>query len=244
MGPVKIGVLGANGRVGRMILAEIAARPDLYVLGGAAGRGDDHTAVFAAAEVVIDFSVAGATVHHAALARETGRPLVSGVTGLSPEAEAALDRAASSAPILHAANMSLGVTLLAALVEQAAARLGPDDFDIEIFEAHHRRKVDAPSGTALLLGHAAAKGRSVELSRVLCEDREGARAPGVIGMQVFRGGDVVGEHTVFFAGMGERIELAHKATDRAIFARGALKAALWLRGRAPGRYTMRDVLEV
>lgn len=238
---VNIGVLGANGRMGRMLQQELAAGGAEAVLSAKAGRNDDKSAVFAATDAVIDFTTPDALAAHAALAAQYGRALVVGTTGLDTAAQGALAEAAKKAPILQAANMSVGVTMLLALVEDAAQRLGAD-FDIEIFEAHHRHKVDAPSGTALALGHAAAKGRGLDFDRAKTVSRDGARAAGTIGFSVFRGGDVVGEHTVTFAGAGERVELAHKATDRAIFARGAIRAALWLTRQKPGLYTMRDVL--
>ncbi len=238
---VNIGILGAHGRMGRMLQQELDAGGAAAVLAGIAGRNDDKDALFAATEAVIDFTAPDALVGHAALAARYGRALVVGTTGLDMAAQKALEAAAQKAPILQAANMSVGVTMLLALVEDAAARLGPG-FDIEIFEAHHRHKVDAPSGTALALGRAAAQGRGLDFEKARTVAREGTRADDAIGFSVFRGGDVVGEHTVTFAGAGERIELAHKATDRAIFARGAVRAALWLTRQKPGLYSMRDVL--
>lgn len=238
---VNIGVLGANGRMGRMLQQALAAGGAEAILSAAAGRNDDKEAVFSKADAVIDFTTPDALAAHAELAARHGRPLVVGTTGLDAAAQAALAAAAEKAPILQAANMSVGVTMLLALVEDAAKRLGAD-FDIEIFEAHHRHKVDAPSGTALALGRAAAKGRGLDFDAAKTVDREGVRASDTIGFSVFRGGDVVGEHTVTFAGAGERVELVHKATDRAIFARGAIRAALWLTRQKPGLYTMRDVL--
>jgi 4-hydroxy-tetrahydrodipicolinate reductase len=169
---------------------------------------------------------------------------VVGTTGLKPEHEAALDEAAAKVAVVQAANMSVGVNLMLGLARQVAAILD-DGFDIEIVEMHHRHKVDAPSGTALALGKAAAAGRGVALDDVAVRARDGMIGPrpkGQIGFATLRGGDVVGEHTVVFAGEGERIELTHKASSRAIFARGAVRAALWTQGRPPGRYSMRDVL--
>ncbi len=236
---MKIGIIGAKGRMGQMLRQELAA--GAAELGATAGRDDDKAPVFINSDVIIDFTTNAAARDHAAMAVQHRKPLVVGTTGLDADAQAALQAAAAVVPILYAANMSVGVTLFLSLVEQAAAKLGPD-FDIEIFEAHHRHKVDAPSGTALALGHAAAQGRGVKLKDVMVLARDGARKLGAIGMSVFRGGDIVGEHTVTFAGTGERVELTHKATDRAIFARGAIKAALWLKNQKPGLYSMRDVL--
>lgn len=243
---MKIGILGAGGRMGKMIAKEISAGGYLATLGPTPKRGDDLHSAFKACDVMIDFTAADAVVEHAALSHQHGTALVVGTTGLNEKDHAALKTAAQKAPVLHAANMSLGVNLLLSLVEQAAEKLS-HEFDIEIFEAHHRDKKDAPSGTALALGHAAAKGRKVKLEDALVPARHGligGRVPGSIGMSVFRGGDVVGDHTVTFAGPGERLELTHKASDRNLFAKGAIKAALWLHGKKPGLYTMRDVLGV
>lgn len=264
---MKIGIVGCAGRMGRMLLKQVletegcelvggTERPgspnlgaDLGSLAGQAplGRvvGDDAKALFEAADVVIDFTAPAATRMHAKLAVETGTGLVVGTTGLSAEDLAEIRTAAEAAPIMQSFNMSMGVTLLADLVQRAAAALGPD-FDIEIVEMHHKHKVDAPSGTAILLGEAAAAGRGVELDAVSQRGRDGftgERRKGDIGFAALRGGDVVGEHTVYLAGAGERLELTHRATARAIFAVGAVRAALWLENREPGRlYTMKDVL--
>ncbi|MBO6783158.1 MAG: 4-hydroxy-tetrahydrodipicolinate reductase, partial [Alphaproteobacteria bacterium] len=181
---------------------------------------------------------------HAALAGEHGCALVAGTTGLEESHRAALQSASEQVPVVWASNMSSGVNLLFALTRQVARALDPD-FDIEIVEMHHRHKIDAPSGTALSLGEAAAAGRGVDFDAEKLLSREGItgeRGRGRIGFATLRGGDVVGEHTVVFAGAGERIELTHRATDRGIFARGAVRAALWTRGRAPGFYAMADVL--
>ena len=181
---------------------------------------------------------------HAALSGETGVALIVGTTGVEAQHMEALGRAAAKAAVVQAANMSVGVNLLLGLTEQVASALG-DDYDIEIAEMHHRYKVDAPSGTALALGAAAAKGRGVNLEDVSDRGRDGEAGPriaGDIGFSVLRGGDVAGDHTVIFAGPGERVELTHKAGSREIFARGAIRAALWTEGRAPGLYSMRDVL--
>jgi 4-hydroxy-tetrahydrodipicolinate reductase len=239
----KIGLLGASGRMGQMIAAEIGRMTDICTLAAAPLRGKSEDA-FTTSDVVIDFSAPESLEHHAALAYQHGRALVVGTTGLTDAHMAALETAAKKAPVLHAPNTSLGVTLLLSLVEQVAARLN-DEYDIEIFESHHRHKIDAPSGTALALGHAAATGRGVKLDDALVPARFGqigARAAGQIGMSVFRGGDVVGEHTVTFAGIGERLELTHKASDRSLFAKGAVRAALFLSDKPAGMYSMRDVL--
>jgi 4-hydroxy-tetrahydrodipicolinate reductase len=261
---IGIGIAGCGGRMGRALVAEAVAA-GLRLTGGTANApilrgadlglaagldplgiaiGHDAEALFAAADVVIDFTAPEATLCHAALAGRTGKALIIGTTGLSPDGTAAIEAAARTAPIVWSANMSLGVTLLLDLVEQTARRLGPD-YDIEILEMHHRLKRDAPSGTALGLGEAAARGRAVALDRAAVRSRDGATGPrpeGAIGFATLRGGDVVGDHSVIFAGPGERLELTHKAGDRRIYARGALRAALWAAGRAPGLYGMKDVL--
>lgn len=234
----RIGILGAMGRMGQAIAADAAAA-GADVIGLVDRDLGDLAGTAAAAEVLIDFSAPAALAGHLAAARAAGTPILVGTTGLAAEHHAAIDAAAHAIPVLQAANTSLGVNLLAALVEQAAARLGPD-WDIEIVEMHHRHKIDAPSGTALLLGDAAARGRGHRLDPVV--DRTGARVEGAIGFASLRGGSVAGDHMVVLAGEGERIELGHRAESRAIFARGALRAARWLVGRAPGRYTMADVL--
>lgn len=236
---MKIGILGAKGRMGRMIAEEISASNG--TIAAAVDAGDDTESAFKTCDVLIDFTCPTASVRHAALAAQFQKPLVIGTTGFSDVETAEIKAAATKAPILLSANMSLGVNLLLKMVEDAARRLGTD-FDIEIFEAHHKMKADAPSGTALALGRAAAIGRGVTLEKVMATDRNGKRKAGDIGFSVFRGGDVVGEHTVTFAAAGERIEFSHKATDREIFARGAIKAAQFLQKQKPGFYTMKDVL--
>jgi 4-hydroxy-tetrahydrodipicolinate reductase len=241
----RLGILGAGGRMGRAI-ADAAETAGVPVAGGVdrdgavfGGYADAH-ALAGACEVLIDFSVPDALGSHLAAAQAHGRALVVGTTGLSADDHAAIDAAAANIAILQAANTSLGVNLLAALVAQAAARLGPD-WDVEIVEMHHRHKLDAPSGTALLLGQAAARARGVALDTPNL-DRNGKREEGAIGFASLRGGSVAGDHIVVLAAEGERIELGHRAESRAIFARGALKAALWLAGKPAGRYTMADVL--
>ena len=263
---MKIGVVGCAGRMGQMLVREIAATAgctlaggtervggpalgkDLGVLAGLDPLGvtaiDDPVALFAEADAVIDFTSPDPTERHAALAAQSETVLVVGTTGLNPSQQAAIAAAATHTAIIQSPNMSLGVNLLLALVEQVAHTLG-DDFDIDILEMHHRRKVDAPSGTALGLGHAAAAGRGVKLEDVWQKVRDGhtgARPRGEIGFATLRGGDVVGEHVVLFAGDAERIELGHRATDRRIFAHRAVRAARWLAGRPAGLYGMRDVL--
>lgn len=262
-----IGIVGCAGRMGRMLIEEVLATEGLSLAGGTErsgsqwvgtdlgeliGRGrigtavgDDPRALFEAADAVIDFTAPAAVAVHAGLAAQTAKAYIVGTTGLDAAAEAALKEAALSAPVLWAPNMSVGVNLLFALVEQVAARLDAGTFDIEILEMHHRHKVDAPSGTALALGKAAARGRGVHLDDVWRKERDGitgARPSGEIGFATLRGGDVAGDHTVIFAADGERIELGHKASSRRIFARGALRAAAWACGRPVGLYSMKDVL--
>ena len=259
-------VTGASGRMGRMLVSLIAGddrvrlvgalvRPghdwigqDVGTAAGGAAVGvtvtDDPLPAFAQAQAVIDFTAPAATVGFAALAAQARAVHVIGTTGLSEADIARIDAAARHAVIVRAGNMSLGVNLLVGLTRKVAAALGTD-WDIEVIEAHHRRKVDAPSGTALMLGQAAAEGRGVSLRDVADRARDGetgARRVGDIGFAVVRGGDIVGEHDVVFAGDGERIVLRHIATDRAIFARGAIAAAIWGQNRRPGAYNMADVL--
>ena len=240
----RIGIFGAAGRMGQAISAIIAATPGCEA-GPAIDQGDDAT-VFTAdnCDVLIDFSAPVGLAEHLAIARRIGAPVVIGTTGLEAEHHALIDETAQHLALLQTGNTSLGVNLLAHLVREAAARLGRD-WDIEIVEMHHRHKVDAPSGTALLLGEAAATGREVVLADVADRGRDGitgARRPGDIGFAALRGGSVAGDHQVILATDGERIELGHRAETREIFARGAVKAALWLAGKAPGRYRMDDVL--
>lgn len=238
----RIGILGSHGRMGLAIAQAIPASG--ATLAGGADRGDDAQALAARSNVLVDFSHPSALAQHLAAARASGVPILIGTTGLKAEHHAAIDQAAAHIAVLQTGNTSLGVTLLAALVQEAAAKLG-SDWDIEILEMHHRHKLDAPSGTALLLGEAAAAGRGVAPADSFVEGRaglSGARAEDTIGFASLRGGSVVGDHSVVLAGEGERIELVHRADDRAIFARGAVSAALWLAARAPGRYSMREVL--
>ncbi|MBM3599956.1 MAG: 4-hydroxy-tetrahydrodipicolinate reductase [Alphaproteobacteria bacterium] len=263
---MKIGITGAAGRMGQMLTRQVtetkgaklhaaSEQPGSPSLGRDAGElaglgalqvkiGADPAALFAAAEAVIDFTAPAATLAHAGLAARHKRVLVIGTTGIDAAGAREIEAAAKSTAIVWAPNMSLGVNLLMALAEQVARALDPD-YDIEIVEMHHKHKVDAPSGTALGLGRAAAKGRGVPLDQVWVKSRDGhtgARQRGAIGFATLRGGDVVGDHTVVFAGEGERIELTHKAASRVIYARGAVRAALWAHGKPPGLYSMHDVL--
>jgi len=237
-----IGILGSAGRMGRAIADAIASHG--ATLAGGIDAGGDPVALTAKADVLVDFTVPGALASNLAAARTAGKPILIGTTGLGLAHHALIDEAARDIPVLQTGNTSLGITLLARLVREAAERLGPA-WDIEIVEMHHRAKVDAPSGTALLLGEAAAAGRNAALADLSVIGRAGLsgdRAEGTIGFASLRGGTVAGDHQVIFAGQGERIELGHRAEDRAIFAHGAITAALWLAGRAPGRYAMAEVL--
>jgi len=240
---IAIGILGARGRMGRAVAAALDGESRASLAGGA-DIGGDAAALAAKCDVLIDFSAPDALAANLEAATAAGVPIVIGTTGLAGGHEAAIAGAAGRIAVLQAANMSLGVNLLASLVREAAARLG-SDWDIEIVEMHHRHKVDAPSGTALLLGRAAAEGRGVDLDTVSERGRDGmtgARGAGRIGFASLRGGSVAGDHQVILAGEGERIELGHRAENRDIFARGAIEAALWLAGKPAGRYTMADVL--
>ncbi|KQT64212.1 MULTISPECIES: 4-hydroxy-tetrahydrodipicolinate reductase [unclassified Aureimonas] len=255
-------VMGAGGRMGRTLIAAIAETPGLRLKAaveraGSAALGtrvadgsiaitDDIEAALEGADGVIDFTAPAATVALAERVARLGLVHVIGTTGCTPEDDAAIAAAAAGgACIVKSGNMSLGVNLLAGLVKLAARALPGEAFDIEVLEMHHRHKVDAPSGTALLLGKAAAEGRGVSLENASVRVRDGhtgARPENTIGFATLRGGSVVGDHQVILAGDGERIELSHRAEDRSIFARGALRAALWARGREPGLYSMQDVL--
>lgn len=266
MADLKIGIVGCAGRMGLTLARQIHAtagcriaggteHPDNAALGkdlgGLAGLGDigldvgtDAPALFAQSDVVVDFTAPAATARHVALAAETGTAMVIGTTGLDAAQEAAVGGAAEAVAIVKAGNMSLGVNLLTRLVADVARAL-QEDFDVEVVEMHHRHKVDAPSGTALMLGRAVAEGRGQDHDAAAVFARHGhtgARPQGAIGYAALRGGNVVGEHTVIFAADDERIELTHRAGDRTIFARGAVRAALWTRGRPAGLYDMIDVL--
>jgi len=237
-----IGIIGSAGRMGQALAAVV---PDVGgTLVGGIDAGGDARPLAEKADVLVDFSAPSALETTLAAARAAGTPILIGTTGLSPVHHALIDAAASDIAVLQTGNVSLGVTLLAKLVREAAEKLGPD-WDIEIVEMHHRHKVDAPSGTALLLGEAAAAGRGTTLAESRVADRAGltgARSEGTIGFASLRGGSVAGDHQVIFAGTGERIEIGHRAEDRAIFAKGAITAAIWLVGKPAGRYTMGQVL--
>jgi 4-hydroxy-tetrahydrodipicolinate reductase len=288
--PLNVAIIGAAGRMGRALVRAACEIPDQLKLSGAVASTtstflrrdagelagvarldvpvtDDLAAALARADVVIDFSQPHATRSNLAVCRAARKPLLVGTTGFAAELNPLFDAAAAEIPLLVAPNTSIGVTLLIELTRLAAKAL-PPDFDIEIVEAHHRMKKDAPSGTALALGRAAAHGRglpddAVEAANVALTnaahagaddggavagigsswaDRSGERTPGAIGFAVVRGGDIVGDHTVLFAGTGEQVSLGHRATDRTVFARGAVRAALWLAPRSPGRYFMRDFI--
>lgn len=266
MTDMKLVVAGASGRMGRMLTRAVHGAPGVTLhaaleregssalgqdAGQLAGVGDlgvpitsDPLEAFVHADGLLDFTAPAATLAYAELAAQARLVHVVGTTGLSKDDLKKIDAAGRHTTIVRSGNMSLGVNLLAALVRRAAAALG-EEFDIEVLEMHHRNKVDAPSGTALLLGEAAAEGRGVDLDARSVRSRDGhtgARKPGDIGFATLRGGSVIGEHAVIFAAEGERVEFVHKADDRSLFAKGAVKAALWGRGRKPGVYSMMDVL--
>jgi 4-hydroxy-tetrahydrodipicolinate reductase len=237
-----IGIIGSDGRMGAALKAAIVEAA--VALSGGIDIGGDPIALARISDVLVDFSSPKALVGNLGAAVAAGKPILIGTTGLDEDHHRAIDDAARHIAVLQTGNTSLGVTLLARLVRDAAARLGPD-WDIEIAELHHRHKVDAPSGTALLLGEAAALGRAVPLARHSIRGRDGhtgARVPGTIGFASLRGGSAAGDHIVLIAGEGERIELTHRAENRSIFARGAIKAALWLKAMPAGRYGMDQVL--
>ena len=263
---MKIGIVGCAGRMGRMLISTVLETAGVDLVGGieqskseAIGSdlgylaskspiglhvGDDPNSLFEASDTIIDFTTPVATETYARLAQKTGKALVVGTTGLGEDTLTALREAGNNAVVIQAGNMSLGINLIVGLVEQVAGILGKD-YDIEIVEMHHKKKIDAPSGTALMLGEAAAKGRGIvgEKNSVMSRVGEtGVRPDGAIGYATIRGGDVIGDHSTIFAGPGERIELTHKATDRALFAKGAVHAAIWARNKAPGVYSMRNVL--
>lgn len=237
-----IGIIGSHGRMGQAIAALLAEGD--HALAGGADQGDDPAGLADRSEVLIDFSSPQALDANLHAAIGAGIPIVIGTTGLTERHHTAIDHAAHAVPVLQTGNTSLGVTLLAHLVREAAARLGPD-WDIEILDLHHRMKADAPSGTALLLGEAAAQARGIDLAEHSQRARDGetgARPEGAIGFASLRGGTVAGEHSVIFAGAEERLTLAHSAESRTIFARGAVRAAEWLLGKPAGRYGMEQVL--
>jgi 4-hydroxy-tetrahydrodipicolinate reductase len=268
MSKMKIAVTGAAGRMGRELIRAVHGRDDCVLAGAIEQRGsialgqdagllaglgrlsvpitDDALELFAKVDAVLDFTVPMASVEFAGLAANARIVHVLGSTGLGADDDRKIAAAARHATIIRSGNMSLGVNLLTALARKVAAALDAD-FDIEVLEMHHRHKIDAPSGTALMLGKAAAEGRGVDLDKVSVRVRDGhtgARRRGDIGFATLRGGSVVGEHSVIFAADGEVVELTHRATDRGIFARGAVKAALWGRGKGPGLFSMMDVLGI
>lgn len=254
--PLRIGIPGVTGRMGHL-LAEETLAAGAVIAGGTTRpssakplppgveRFPDLANLAAASDVIVDFTHADTTQSHAATVAAAGKPWVLGSSGLSGTDEAAVAGAARRIPVVYASNFSAGVTLVLALAERMAAALPADAYDAEIFEMHHRRKVDAPSGTAIGIGRAVAKGRSVALDDVIESGRHGhtgPRKPGAIGFATLRGGQVVGEHTLLFASGTEHIALTHRAFDRRTFATGAIRAALWVGSRPPGLYNMADVL--
>ena len=266
MAGTKMGVVGCGGRMGRMLVAEIAATEGCSVAGGSEAPGSGYVnqdigelagigrigvpigesaeKVIRGSDVVLEFTSPEATAEHAELAASLGTAMVIGTTGLGPQQGDRVREAARRIPVVWAPNMSLGVNVLLSVVEEVARRLGPD-WDIEIMEMHHRGKVDAPSGTALALGRAAAAGRGVDFEAVEQRARDGITGPrriGDIGFAALRGGDAIGDHHVIFAGAAERLELVHRATSRAIYAKGAIRAAGWVVGRPPGVYGLKEVL--
>jgi 4-hydroxy-tetrahydrodipicolinate reductase len=263
---MKIGVLGCAGRMGRILAAQVLINNGAELIGGTEAPGskyigcdisqlagydaadcvvgDDAYALFEVADTIIDFTVPSATAGHAKMAAETGTAIIVGTTGLTATQQDFIDQASKQVVVVQAANYSVGVNILLGLTEQAAGILG-EDYDIEIVEMHHRKKVDAPSGTALALGQAAAVGRGVDLENVSQRVRDGHTGPrktGDIGFATLRGGDIAGDHTIIFAGDGERVELTHRASNRTVFAAGAVRAALWTSTKLPGLYSMSDVL--
>lgn len=263
---MRIGITGCAGRMGRMLVETVLATDGVTLAGGTessnhaalgadvgtlAGTAptdlivtDDVAGLCGVSDVIIDFTAPAASARHAHLAAQSGVAFVCGTTGLNDSQKAELKTASGTVAVVFAANMSVGVNLLQGLTRRVATLLG-EDYDIEIVEMHHKHKADAPSGTALALGQAAADGRQIALDTASVRVRDGHTGPrvdGSIGFATLRGGDVVGEHTVIFAGPGERIELSHKAASRTIFANGAVRAAKWVAGRPAGLYSMRDVL--
>ena len=266
---MKLVVVGAAGRMGQALVRAIAQTEGVVLhaaverkavtqigmdAGEMAGAGklgipvtDDPLRAFARADGVLDFTTPAATVEFAGYAAQARIVHVIGTTGCSAEDDAKISAAARHAAIVKSGNFSLGINILAALIEKAAKALGPEDFDIEVLEMHHRHKVDAPSGTALLLGAAAANGRGIPLTGNSVRSREGhtgAREEGAIGFASLRGGSVVGDHSVIFAGQDEQISFTHHAVNRDMFARGAIRAALWAQHKKPGLYSMRDVMDL
>lgn len=265
---IKVSVIGAGGRMGRRILHLLAAEPDVEITGACEAPGNPELGADAgtlagsgeigvlltdnieeaseSAEVIIDFTTPPVTLKTAAYATQNGKSLVIGTTGFSPEQSGQLNSSIGNIACVMAPNMSVGVNVMFEITERLARVLG-DDYDIEIIEAHHKKKVDSPSGTALGLGRAAAKGAGRNFDKVAKFERHGVigeRSGPEIGIQTVRGGDIVGEHTVMFIGEGERIELTHRATSRDNFARGVVRAAKWIHGKPAGLYTMKDVLSL
>lgn len=240
----KIGIIGSAGRMGAALVDAIAAARQDYA--GGVDKGDDLAALVAASDILVDFSSPHALEDNLDACIAAGKPIVIGTTGLEERHHFLIDQAAQDIAVLQTGNTSMGVTVLAGLVRQAAEALG-DDWDIEIVEMHHRHKVDAPSGTAMLLGEAAAKGRGIALETHSERGRDGitgARAKGAIGFASLRGGSVAGDHMVILASDNERIEITHRAENRSIFASGAVKAAIWLVAQQTGRYDMNAVLGI
>ncbi len=263
---MKIGIVGCAGRMGQMLIKEVLIHPDCTLVGAVEAPGnpvlgqdpgvlvghdptrlaitDDASSLFAAADAVIDFTAPQVTLRHAQQAADSNTALVVGTTGFDDEGQARLQAFGEKTFIFQAANFSVGVNLLLGLSQQVASILG-NDYDAEILEMHHKHKVDAPSGTALALGRAVAKGRGVDLNQAAQRVRDGitgARTPGDIGFATLRGGAVIGDHTVMFAADGERIELTHKASDRSIYSSGAVRAALWSKNQGKGFYGMAEML--
>lgn len=264
---IKVAITGASGRMGRALTCAIAENPNAELIGALEQEGssavgsdsgllagcgengveisDNFASAFDGADVIIDFTIPQATLVFAEYASETGTAHIIGTTGFDDVQDSAIERASQKTPVMKSGNMSMGVITLSVLVERAARALDATDWDIEVLEMHHKHKIDAPSGTALLLGKSAADGRQVDLGEKSVRTRDGvtgAREDGSIGFATMRGGSVVGDHSVMFAGMGESITLTHRAEDRSVFARGAVKAALWTVKQSPGLYSMRDVL--
>jgi 4-hydroxy-tetrahydrodipicolinate reductase len=241
---IRIGIAGIAGRMGKLLAEEVAAAG--AILSGGLRRGEVPAPLFAASDVVIDFTNAATAEAHAAAAVAAGTPLVLGSSGLSAAQESALAEAARTVPIVYAANFATGVNLVLAMAGRMAAALPAAQYDAEILEMHHRQKVDAPSGTAIALGRAVAHGRGTTLEEAGTESGRdghcGARGTGTIGFAALRGGQVVGEHSLIFAAGAEQIILTHRSFDRRAYATGAVRAALWLNGRPPGLYGMREVL--
>ena len=238
----RIGIIGSAGRMGAALVAAIAAAGEVH--SGGTDKDGDLAALAGVSDVLVDFSSPSALEGNLDAAMAAGVPILIGTTGLEERHHWLCDNAAASIAVLQTGNTSLGVTLLAHLVREASGRLG-EDWDIEVVETHHRMKVDAPSGTALLLGQAAAEGRAIDLADHSARGRDGitgARRAGDIGFASLRGGTVAGDHSVLFLGESERLTLSHLAEDRSIFAKGAVRAAQWLVGKGPGRYTMPEVL--